>query len=145
MAAVKLRPEYLKSFVDAYEEKKKIVLEMESLEMRVQKGRIPRRRYKVRKKTLETRLSTLSRTLAEFKERIRAAGSQYAGLMVQLEVAEAEINEVGTNIKNTEALHNRGELSFEAYRNRLADYQRRKENAETAINGIILRLREETR
>jgi len=145
MAAVKLRPEYLKSFIDSYEERKKIVLEMESLEMRVEKGRIPRRRYKVRKKTLEARLSTLSRTLAEFKERIRAAGSQYAGLMVQLEVAEAEINEVGTNIKNTEALHNRGELSFEAYRNRLADYQRRKENAETAINGIILRLREETR
>jgi hypothetical protein len=142
---VKLRPEYLKSFLDAYEEKQRIDLELASLEARVQKGKIPRRRYKVRTKTLETRLATLSRNLAEFKERMRAAGGQYARLMVELEVAETEINEVATNIKNAEALHNQGQLSFEAYRNRLADYKRTKENAETTINGILLRLREETR
>jgi hypothetical protein len=144
-AAVRLRTEHLKAFVDAYEEKKKIDLEMESLEARVQKGKIPRRRYKVRKKMLETRLNTLSRDLEEFKEKMRAAGGQYGGLMVQLEVAETEINEVAANIKNAEALHNQGELSLEAYRNRLAENERKKENARSTIDGILLRLREETR
>jgi hypothetical protein len=142
---MRIRPEFLKSFVDAYEEKRKATLELESLENRVQKGRIPRRRYKVQRKTLETRVGTLSRNLAELKEKMRATGGQYTELMRQLEIAETEINEVETNIKSIEARHNRGELSLEAYRKLLSDYLRRKENADTTINGILLRLREETR
>jgi hypothetical protein len=143
--ASKLGPEYFRSFVDTYDEKKKIDLELDSLEARMEKGRIPRQRYRVLRRTLEARLSAVSRNLTEFKERMRAAGGQYSGLMLQLEVAEAEISEVKANIKNAETLHNRGELSLEAYRNRLADYQRKKEKAETTINGILLRIREEIR
>jgi chromosome segregation ATPase len=143
--AVRLRPEYVKSFVNAYEEKRKITLELESLETRVRKGKIPRRRYKVQRRTLETRLNSLSKSLAEFKERMRAAGGLYADLMRQLEVAETEINEVEASSRSIEARHSRGELSLEAYRKLLSDYQRRKEKAETTINGILLRLREETR
>jgi hypothetical protein len=141
--AVRLRPEVLRSFVDTYAEKRKATLEMESLENRAQKGKIPRRRYKVQRKTLETRVNTLSRNLTELKERMRAAGGQYAELMRQLEIAETEINGVEANIKNIESRHSRGELSLEAYRKLLSDYQRRKEGANTAINGILLRLREE--
>jgi len=143
IVGMRLRPEYIKTFIDAYEEKKKIIFEMESLENRVRKGKIPRRRYKVQRKTLETRLSTLSRNLTEFKEKMRAAGGQYAELMQQLEIAETEINEVEANIKSIESRHSRGELSLEAHRKLLSDYQRRKERADTTINGILLRLREE--
>jgi len=142
---VRLSPEYVKSFVNAYEEKRRIILEMESLESRVKKGKIPRHRYKVQRKTLETRLSTLSRNLTESKGKMRAAGGHYADLMRQLEIAETEINEVEGNIKSIEARHSRGELSLEAYRKLLADYQRRKGRAETTINGILIRLREEIR
>ena len=81
----------------------------------------------------------------EFKEKMRVAGGQYSDFMRQLEVAETEINEAEANIKSVEARHNRGEISLEAYRNLSADYQRRKENAETTIDGVLLRLREETR
>jgi hypothetical protein len=141
----RLSPELFKFFVDTYDEKKRIESELESLETRVEKGRIPRRRYKVMRKTSEARLDTVLRRLAGFKERMRAAGGRYSGLMLQLEVAEAEIGEVKNNVKNAESLHNRGELSLEAYHNRLADYQRRKEKAGTTINGILLRIREEIR
>lgn len=141
---VRLRPEYIKSFINAYEEKRKIILELESIETRVRKGKIPRRRYKVRRRTLETRLNSLSKSLAEYKERMRAAGGLYADLMRQLEIAETEINEVEASSRSIEARHSRGELSLEAYRKLLADYQRRKEKAKTIINGILLRLREET-
>jgi len=143
--AVSLRPEHIKSYVNTYEEKMRIVLEIESLETRVRKGKIPRRRYKVQRKTLETRLNTLSRNLTESKERMYAIGGHYADLMRQLEIAETEINEVEANIKSIEARHSRGELSLEAYRKLLADYQRRKERAETTISGLLLRLREEIR
>jgi len=142
---MRVRPEYLKSFVDSYQEKMKIVFELDSLESKVQKGRIPRRRYKVQRKTLETRLGALSRSLSEASERMRASGGHYGDLMRQLEVAETEINDVEANVKTIEARHSRGEVSLEAYRRLIADYQRRKQKAETTINGILLRLREEIR
>ncbi len=144
-AIVGLRLENIKSFVESYEEKRKIISEIESLEIRVRKGKIPRRRYKVQRKTLEARLSTLSRNLSNVKDKMRAAGGKYVDLMRQLEIAETEINEVEANIKSIEARHTRGELSLEAYRKLLADYQRRKEKTQTAISGILLRLREEIR
>lgn len=142
--AVKLDSERLQSFVDGYEEKQKIQLEMESLETRVQKGKLPRQRYKILRRTHEARLATLSRDLNELKEKMRTAGGKYADFMRQLEVAETEINEVKTNVKSVEARHNRGEISLEAYRKLLSDYQHRKERSESTINGILLRLREET-
>jgi chromosome segregation ATPase len=145
IVTTRLGPEDIKSFIDSYEEKNKIVFELESLEAKVRKGKIPRRRYKVQKVTSETRLNTLNRNLAELKEKMRVAGGQYGDFMRQLEIAETEINEVETNIKSIESRHERGELSLEAYRKLLADYERRRDKAKTTINGILFRLREEIR
>jgi hypothetical protein len=140
---VRLRSKDIKSFVDAYERKRKIILEMQSLKIRVRKGKIPRRRYKVRRRTLETRLNTLSRNLTNLKEKLQASGGLHRDLMRRLEVAETEINEVKANIESIEARHRRGEISLGAYHKLLADYERRKDKAETAINEILIRLREE--
>ncbi len=145
VVAVKLSPEMIKSFVESYEEKRKTVTEMKSLETAVRKGRIPRRRYKVQRKTLETRLGTLNRNLDDLKLKLRSAGGKYVNLMRQLEVAETEINEVEANIRSVETRHRRGELTLEAYRRLLAEYERRREKAETTVNGILIRLREELR
>lgn len=144
-AAVKLTPEIIRSFVNFYEEKKKILAEIKTLEAAVSKGRVPRRRYKIQRKTLETRLATLDRNLSELRLKLRFAGGRYTDLMHQLEIAETEVNEVEEDIRSIENRHRRGELTLEAYRRLLADYQRRKEKAEATINGILLRLREETR
>jgi chromosome segregation ATPase len=100
---------------------------------------------KIQRKTLETRVDTLSRSLADYKEKMRAAGGHYASMMRELEVAEIELNEVEANIRSIEARHGRGELSLEGYRKLLGDYERRKEKTETTIDGILLRLREEIR
>jgi hypothetical protein len=139
-----LRPEDARAFGDAYEEKMKIEDEIDALEARVQKGRIPRRRYKVQKKTLETRLSALDRTLAETGGKMHLIGGHYSDMMRQLEVAETEIDEAEGNLKSIEARQSRGEISLETHRKLLGDYERRKERAKTAIRGILLRLREET-
>lgn len=141
--AMRLHAEHIESFVSAYEEKKKVLLEIKSLEVKARKRKIPRRRYKVRRKMLETRLNTLVRNLAELKEKLRAAGGRYADLMRQLEVAETDIGEIETNIESIEARHRRGELSLGAYRRLRAEYERRKKKAETTIDGILIRLREE--
>ncbi|HYB67968.1 MAG TPA: hypothetical protein VEC97_00310 [Candidatus Acidoferrales bacterium] len=142
-AGMRVQPEYIRSFVDSYEERMKIASEIDSLESKAKKGRIPRQRYKVQRRTLETRLTAVSRSLNEARERMRAAGGHYAGLMRELEVAETGMNEVETSVTTIEARHSRGELSLEAYRKLLGDYQRRKEKAEAAMNAVLLRLREE--
>jgi len=141
----RLQPEYLRSFADAYEEKLKIITELESIESKVEKGKIPRRRYKVQKKTLETRLGTLDRTLDEYKTRMRAAGGHYSELMLQLEIAESKLREANNGLKSDEIRHNQGELSLEAFKSRQDDYRKRKGSAESDINGILFRFREETR
>jgi hypothetical protein len=141
--AVGLHVEDVRSFVDLYEEKRKVTSELESLETLTHKGKVPRRRYKVRKKTLEMRLSTLSRSLADLTQRMRGAGGKYADSMRQLEIADAEAGEVEAGIKSIDARHSRGEISFETHRRLLADYKSRKEKIERTINGILLRLREE--
>jgi hypothetical protein len=140
-----LSPDHVRAFTEAYEEKNRITSELKFLDIRAQKGKIPRRRYKVQRRTLEVRFDALSRNIAELKEIFRSAGGNYADLIRQLDVAETELSEVETNIRSVEARHRRGELSLEEYKKFLADYQRRKEKAETAINGILLRLREEIR
>lgn len=139
----RLRPEDVRSFVDSYDEKMKIESEIDLLEDRVQKGRMPRRRYKAQKRTFEIRLSVLDRALAEIGGRMHSSGGHYSDLMKQLEVSETEIDEVEANMKSIEARHSRAEISLETYRKLLADYERRKDRAKTTINGILLRLREE--
>ena len=76
---------------------------------------------------------------------MKSSGGRYSDLMVQLEVAESEIREVSTNVRAAETMHDSGTLSLEAYRKRLTEYERRRQDAETTINGILLRLREEIR
>lgn len=144
-AAIGLSPAHVRAFNEAYEEKNRIASELKSLKVRARKGKIPRRRYKVQRRTLEVRLDTLSKNIAGLKTIFRSAGGIYADLIRQLDVAEVELVEVGTNMRTIEVRHSRGELPLEAYKKSLADYQRRKEKAETTINGILLRLREEIR
>jgi hypothetical protein len=142
---VRVSSEILRRFVESYEERRRITSEIKSLETAVSKGRIPRQRYKVQRKTLETRLASLSRSLDDLKLKLRSAGGRYADLMHQLEVAETELNEVESNIRSIEIRHRRGDLTLEAYRKLLADYEGRRERAETTISGILLRIREEIR
>jgi hypothetical protein len=132
----------LRSFVDSYEEKMRIRSELESLEERLRKGKIPRRRFKVRKKMLDSRLSTVSRNLSSLRETIRAAGSQYASMMRQIEVAETNLEGAERDIQRVKKRYRRGEVSKGAYRKLVEEYNGRIEEAEATIDGVLLRLRE---
>jgi hypothetical protein len=144
-ASIALSPDQVRSFTEAYEDRSRITSELKTLEERAQKGRIPRRRYKVQRRTLEVRLDNISRNISKLKRVFRSAGGNYASLVRQLDVAEAELVDVETNTRTIEVRHRRGALPLDAYKRSLADYQRRKEKAEAAINGILLRIREEIR
>jgi len=135
----------LRSFVDAYGKKESLLLELEAMERQLRGGKIPRRRYKVRRTAIEGRLSVLSRDLSSLRERIRVAGPRYAGIMRQMEVAETELEGAETDIVRIESRYRRGEISKEAYNRLIGEYHRRRERARVTIDGVLLRLREEIR
>ncbi|MEM0488378.1 MAG: hypothetical protein QW497_05155 [Candidatus Bathyarchaeia archaeon] len=138
-----LAKETLQKFLDSYEEKRRLVSDIVSLEEAARKGRIPRRKYKVQLKTLEVRLNSISASLEELKRKIQAAGGLYADLMRQLNEEEAKLEEIKAEVQKAEARYKRGELSTEAYRRLMEDYARKREDAEAEISGILMKLREE--
>ena len=133
----------LRSFVDAYEKKTSILSELISMEQQMQKGKIPRRKYKVRRETLEGRLSMLSRDLTDLKEKLRRTGARYAGIIGQIEVTETELEGLETDIKRVENRYRQGEISKGAYLRLIEEYHRRRERARVTIDGVLLRLKEE--
>ena len=117
---------------------------MNALDVKAQKGKIPRRQYKVQRHALEIRYDTLTRNINESREVFRNS-SAYADLVRQLDSAEENFNEADSEVKKLEAQHRTGEITIEEYKENIDDYQRQREKAESAVNGILLRLREKTR
>ncbi len=138
-----IRLEELKNYVKAYEEKRKIMQERESLEKQARKGKIQRRLYRVRNRTLESRLNVISRDLSILKDKIRVAGPQYTEMMRQIEVAENDLKGAEADINRAKVGYRRGELSAAAYRQSLEKAYKRRDRAQTNIDGVLIRLREQ--
>lgn len=141
----KIESEQIRALADAYEEKMRISSEITLLSQRAQKGKMPRRQYKVQKRALELRKASLSKTISELKPTFIAAGGNYADLVKQLDTAETEVNTAEANLKVADARRKTGELTIEDYKKSISDLQKRKEKAESKFSGILLRLREEIR
>jgi hypothetical protein len=135
----------VREFIDAYEDKKQLNVELKSLDTRAQKGKIPRRQYKVQRRAIEIRLEGLTRSIERTKEMFRGSSGIYADLVRQLDSAEADLAEAEENIRSLETRQSKGEISLEFYKRNIGDYPKRKDKAESTINGILLRLREKTR
>ncbi len=142
-AVISIRADDLRSFVTTYDEKGRLLKEAESVETAARKGKIPRRQYKVRKMTIDGRLASLSRDLLALRDKLRMAGPRYAELMRQLEISETELQGAEAEISRAEVRYRRGDLSPQAYHNVLETSYRRRDRAQTTIDGVLLRLREE--
>jgi hypothetical protein len=141
----RITTENVREFTDDYEEKKQLNAELKSLDARAQKGKIPRRQYKVQRRAIEIRLETLTRNINRIKDVFRSSTSLYADLVKQLDAAETDLVEAEENIKKLESRQSKGEISLETYKKNIGDYQKRKDKAESTISGILLRLREKAR
>ncbi len=144
-AAKHATAENIKQFIDAYEDKKQLKAELKSMDIKAQKGKIPRRQYKVQRNAIEVRLEGIDRNIAKTKETFKGTTGGYTDLVKQLDLAEADLNEAEENIKTLESRRSTGEISIEVYKKSVGDYQKQRDKAESAINGILLRLREKIR
>ncbi|UCE95710.1 MAG: hypothetical protein JSV51_08360 [Candidatus Bathyarchaeota archaeon] len=132
----------LNDFVETYEEKKRIISELEQTTRKMRKGKISRRRYKVRKTTLENRITSLSKKIMDLRQKIMSSGAKYADIMRLLEVAETELDSIEADIRRIEIRFKRGEISAQTHRRLLENNSRRREKAKMTIDGALLRLRE---
>jgi len=137
--------EDIKQFIDAYEDKKELTNELKSMNAKAQKGKIPRRQYKVQRNAIETRLEGIQRNIDRIKETFKVTTGSYGDLVKQLDLAEADFVEAEENITSLESRQSTGEISIEFYKENISDYQKQRDKAEAAINGILLRLREKIR
>jgi hypothetical protein len=135
----------IREFIDAYEDKKQLNAELKSMDAKAQKGKIPRRQYKVQRNAIEIRLESINRNIARTKENLKGTTGGYADLIKQLDLAEEDLAEAEENIKTLESRQSTGEISLEVYKKSIGDYQKQRDKAESAINGILLRLREKIR
>ncbi len=138
-------PKDIRRFVNIYEKKTRRLQELESIEKQALKGKISRRQYRVRKRTLENRISVTSRDLASLREKMSTASPRYADMMRQIEVAETRLMGAETDIRRLETRYRQGEISKASYRRLLNEYNSRRDGAKTTIDGVLLRLREEIR
>jgi len=137
--------EDIKQFIDAYEDKKELTNELKSMDAKAQKGKIPRRQYKVQRNAIATRLEGIQRNIDRIKETFKVTTGSYGDLVKQLDLAEADFVEAEENITSLESRQSTGEISIEFYKENISDYQKQRDKAEVAINGILLRLREKIR
>ena len=135
----------IREFIEAYEDKKQLNAELKSMDTKAQKGKIPRRQYKVQRSVIETRLQGINRNIRRTKENFKGTTGGYADLVKQLDLAEADLDEADKNIKTLESRQSKGEISLEVYKRSIGDYQKQRDKAESATKGILLRLREKIR
>jgi hypothetical protein len=146
--AVKGQPitaDQIRNFTDAYEDRKQLNAELRAMDGKAQKGKIPRRQYKVQRAAIETRIEGLTRSIERTKAVFRSGAGTYPDLIKQLDLAEADLVEAEESIRNLDIRQNRGEISIESYKKNISDSQKVRDKAESAINGILLRLREKIR
>ncbi len=132
----------LRDFVESYEAKKQLTAELRGLDQNARRGKIPRRQYKVQRQTIEVRLDGINRNIHKTKEVFLSSSGSYGDFVRQLDLAEADLDQADENIRSIEDRQSKGDVSLETYKKNLADYQKRKDKAESAINGILMRLRE---
>ncbi len=143
--AIEASPDQVVAFVEAFEERDHLLSELRSLEVRAQRGRIPRRRYRVQRTSLEQRLNVLDRQIANLKAVLSGSGGSLAGAIRELEAGEVEMREIELASKTLETRHVTGELPLEDFRREAEALERRKQKVEAKISGVLLRLRQEVR
>ncbi|HLN88524.1 MAG TPA: hypothetical protein VK253_00500 [Candidatus Binatia bacterium] len=142
---VSVSADTIRDFIDAYEDKKQLKNELKSMDSKAQRGRIPRPQYKVQRRAIEVRLEGINRHIERTKNIFKGTTGTYGDLVRQLDLAEADLEEAEENIRNLESQQSTGEISLETYKESIGDYKKQKDKAESAINGILLRLREKIR
>ncbi|RJS89636.1 hypothetical protein CW700_03355 [Candidatus Bathyarchaeota archaeon] len=132
----------LREFVELYEEKLALSVELERLEEEIDSRRISRSEYNKRRRVIESRSSRVERRLRGVKGKIRQTMPQLEEVLREIEVAEVEIASEQGNLRELQARLRARRISRGAYRHLRREYLRRIRRARSRIERTVLSLRE---
>lgn len=142
-SAITVSTKTLRKFVETFEERLQIMSEIDFLEQLSRNGKISRRHYRLQRKALEDRLSTIRGNLSSLMSEIKSFGARYERIMEHIENAVHTIENMNRKIREVEARYQQGEISTAARKKLLSEYMREKEDAEKIIYEIFLRIKED--
>ncbi|MDR2719207.1 MAG: hypothetical protein LBC03_00140 [Nitrososphaerota archaeon] len=99
----------------------------------------------MQKKTVEAQIEGITRNIDRKKALWKSVSGIYPDLIIQIELAETDMAEAEKSMETLVVLYSKGEISRENYKQSMINHQKVYDKAETAIKGILQRLREKIR
>ena len=135
----------LQAFTDVSSEISALRTEMKSLEEEYDQKRIRKKLYRRRRRTLQQQLHNSSRELQSLKKEVVMLDPRLKDTVNQIEVAEAELETMHSNVQKIKMQYHSGRISRKAYEDLREEYEKRSNDAQRSIDEAIMRLRSELR
>jgi len=133
----------VRGFVELYDERISLKLEVEKMGEDLARGAIPRHEYKRRRKLIEVRLEEVSRLLSKAKGELISLQPRYRDTVARLEKAEAQIDAARASESQIRGQYRAGKVTKETYRAVMEDSRKRIDKAKATIDSITISMREE--
>lgn len=132
-------------FVELYDERTALSLELDKMEQDIARGAISRHEYRRRSREIERRIEEIRKELQVVKTALSAASPRYDEMIRRIERAEAEIDAAKASRAQLRTQYRTGRMARHAYDSMLSDVAKRQDRARETMNSIIITLREEAR
>jgi len=143
---IKIPIETIRKFVDLQDEKNESRYRLESARYEeLIRGRISRREYQRRKKSIGIRISELNRAMLPLKNELRKSDTRYVEVIRKIEKSESEIEALRMNKFQIRGQYRSGTITKDAYESLISDIDRNINKAEETLEGLLITLREEAR
>ncbi|MEM3048633.1 MAG: hypothetical protein QXK72_05405, partial [Candidatus Bathyarchaeia archaeon] len=135
----------IRRYIELQDDKRALRLEIERRSEELSRGAITKHEYRRMRKSLDSRLSEINRSLATLKNELKSIDPRYLEMANRLERAESEVEALKASENQLTSRYRSGQLSREVYESMLSDLRKKIGKAEETIESIIVMLREEAR
>jgi len=137
--------EKLKQFVQLYDGRTAIRLELDRMADDLTRGALNKHEYRRRRKTAEVRLDEIDKALQPLRQELKELHPRYGEIIVKMERAEGDVDANRLGAEHFRSQYRAGKISKEAYETALRDLNRRVDKAKEVIETNLVTLREEAR
>ncbi|MGQ9543079.1 MAG: hypothetical protein ACUVTM_03170 [Candidatus Bathyarchaeia archaeon] len=135
----------IRRYIELQDDKRALRFELERRDEELSRGAITKHDYRRMRKSIDSRLSEINRSLTALKNELKGIDPRYVEMANRLERAESEVEALKASEARLTSRYRSGQLSREVYDSMLSDLRKRIGKAEETIESIIVMLREEAR
>ena len=143
--SVPIPVERIREFVELYDEKSALKLEVERMEEDMARGAITKHDYRHRRRNIDLRIDEINKALATVKTELRSIQARYDDMLRRIEKAEAEVDAGRASQTQVRTQYRTGKITREVYDTLTSDLKKRVDKARQTVDSIIITLREEAR